>query len=154
MSDKMRGALFNILGDIEGLHVLDAFAGTGALSFEAVNRGASTSLAIEQDKTAQRTLLANSKALGLGQSVKLISASVSAWLQTSKGNDFDLILCDPPYHDLQNSLIIRLADRVGVQGVLVLSWPEGAELPDLPDCELLDHRNYGDGSLAFYRKIK
>ena len=46
MSDKARGALFNMLGDIEGMHVLDPFAGTGALSFEAISRGAASALAI------------------------------------------------------------------------------------------------------------
>ena len=47
MSEKTRGALFNTLGDIEGLSVLDGFAGSGALVFEAISRGAVSALAIE-----------------------------------------------------------------------------------------------------------
>jgi 16S rRNA (guanine966-N2)-methyltransferase len=59
MSDKMRGALFNALGDIDGLSVLDAFAGSGALAFEAVSRGAGHAVAIDVDKSAQRAIAEN-----------------------------------------------------------------------------------------------
>jgi 16S rRNA (guanine966-N2)-methyltransferase len=52
MSEKVRGALFNALGDIEGLTFLDAFAGSGALSFEAASRGAKSVIAIDKDGPA------------------------------------------------------------------------------------------------------
>ncbi len=153
MSDKARGALFNILGDIEGLTVLDAFAGSGALSFEAVSRGAASAVAIEQDRPAQKVIAANIKALGLGGQVRLISASTGAWLQTSPdGEQFDIVLCDPPYSDLQENLVKRLAARVLPDGLMVLSWPDGVDVPGIPGCELLDRRGYGDATLAFYRK--
>jgi 16S rRNA (guanine966-N2)-methyltransferase len=54
MSERMRGSLFNILGDIKGKTILDAFAGSGALSFEAVSRGAVHALTLEKDKIAQK----------------------------------------------------------------------------------------------------
>jgi len=72
MSDKARGALFNILGDISGMSVLDPFAGTGAISFEAVSRGAAGAVAIELDKQAQKVITANIASLGLIHEVKLI----------------------------------------------------------------------------------
>ncbi len=53
MSDKIRGALFNVLGDLEGLDVLDAFGGSGALSFEAASRGADKIVTIERDGAAE-----------------------------------------------------------------------------------------------------
>lgn len=153
MSDKMRGALFNMLGDLDGQTVLDAFAGTGALSFEAVSRGAASSLAIEQDKAAQKTIAKNIASLGVDDAVRLIKASANAWLQTNTAQKFDLVLCDPPYKDLQPNLLARLADHVKPDGLLVLSWPNGTDLPAFPSFTLLDQRTYGDGSLAFYRKI-
>src|SRR4051812_43097697 len=75
MSDKMRGALFNTLGDIGGLTILDAFAGSGALSFEAVSRGARHATAIDSDRSAQQTITENIRSLSLNKHVKLIKAS-------------------------------------------------------------------------------
>ena len=153
MSDKMRGALFNILGDIEGLRILDAFSGTGALSFEAISRGAASSVAIDSDKSAQRTIAENCKQLGLARSVKLIKASVNAWLDTNSSQQFNIVLADPPYHDLQENVIRRLAGAVETGGILVLSWPGAEEDPTLPGLERIDQRSYGDAQLVFYRKI-
>lgn len=154
MSDKMRGALFNILGDIDGLTVLDAFSGSGALAFEAVSRGADSAVMVEQDKAAQRIITQNIESLGIEQSAKLVRAAVGAWLLSSEGQSFDLVLCDPPYSDPQLGLITQLATRVNIQGLLVLSLQASQDPPELPDCELLERRTYGDGSLAFYRKIQ
>jgi 16S rRNA (guanine966-N2)-methyltransferase len=151
MSDKVRGALFTMLGDLGGLTVLDAFAGSGALSFEAVSRGAYRVVAIDSDREAQKTIARNSKALGVGDQVKLISATANAWLQTSD-QQFDIVLCDPPYDDTQPNLLRRLAGRVTEGGLLVLSWPGSEPFPELPDLELIRHRGYGDAQLAFYRQ--
>src|SRR3954465_12488188 len=74
MSDKVRGALFNVLGDIEGLTFLDAFAGSGALAFEAASRGAKAVTAIDRDSSAHKILEQNAKELGL-KSVKIIKAN-------------------------------------------------------------------------------
>jgi 16S rRNA (guanine966-N2)-methyltransferase len=57
MSDKVRGAVFGVLGDIKGLSVLDAFAGSGALSIEAVSRGAKYAVAIDVDKRAHAVMI-------------------------------------------------------------------------------------------------
>src|SRR6476469_3678245 len=94
MSDKMRGALFNILGDVDGLTVLDAFVGTGALSYEAISRGASHVTVTDSDRQAQLTIESNIKSLGLDKQVSLVKASVSAWSQTNPDAMFDLVLCD------------------------------------------------------------
>ncbi|HET8669207.1 MAG TPA: RsmD family RNA methyltransferase [Candidatus Saccharimonadales bacterium] len=153
MSDKARGGLFNILGDVEGLTFLDAFAGSGALSFEAVSRGATIAVAIDNDRFAQKVIANNIHALGLRGKVKLISASANAWLQTSSPDDmFDIVLCDPPYSDLQTSLIARLAERVKTRGLLVLSWPAGTERPLFEGLQQIEMRGYGDATLIFYRK--
>ena len=154
MSDKARGALFNILGDIGGMSVLDPFAGTGALSFEAVSRGASSALAIESDRPAQKVIEQNLHELGLDDEVKLVKASSNAWLTTNYDETFDLVLCDPPHDDLQPNLLTRLAQRVEPGGLLVLSWPSSQEVPDFNRFEKLEQRNYGDMQLAFYRRLQ
>jgi 16S rRNA (guanine966-N2)-methyltransferase len=150
MSDKARGALFNVLGDIEGLTVLDAFAGSGALSFEAVSRGAAPAIAIDNDRAAQWVIAKNIHELRLSRQVKLIKASANAWLETNPDATFDIILCDPPYSDLQHNLLQRLAERLTPEGVFVLSWPGDQEPLDLDGLKQLERKNYGDITLAFY----
>lgn len=152
MSDKARGALFNMLGDIEGLSVLDAFAGSGALSFEAVSRGAARATTIESDTTAQRTIGRNIVALGVEHSVRLIAATANGWHHTAGTELFDIVLCDPPYDDLQPHLIARLTEHVAPGGLLVLSWPGGAAPPDFSGFEHIVRRGYGDMQLVFYRR--
>lgn len=153
MSDKIRGALFNALGDITGLCVLDAFAGTGALSFEAISRGASQAVVIDIDKNAQRTLSENVKTLGLQSQVQVIKASASAWLSTTD-ESFDLVFCDPPYDDLQINTLQKLAEQVKTGGILVLSLPPGHELAFGSEFEHLQTKQYGDATLVFYRRIQ
>lgn len=153
MSDKARGALFNILGDIDGMHVLDPFAGTGALSFEAISRGAARSVAVETDRPAQQVIEQNIKALGLEEEVKLVKASANAWLTTNHDDVFDLVLCDPPHDDLQPNLLVRLAQRVGPDGLLVLSWPGSQDAPEFNKLGKVEQRSYGDMQLVFYRRI-
>lgn len=148
----MRGALFTMLGDLSDLRVLDAFAGSGALSFEAVSRGAASVLAIDSDRQAQQAVSKNIEALGLQRFVKLVKANASAWLTTSKDGHFDIVLCDPPYDDLQLGLLSRLAEVVKPGGLLVLSWPGNQDLPGLPELTLIEQRSYGDGQLGFYRR--
>ncbi len=153
MSDKARGALFNILGDIEGMTVLDPFAGTGALSFEAVSRGAASALAIDSDRSAQKTIEQNIRTLGVGEQVRLVKASANAWLTTNYDETFDLILCDPPYEDLQPNLLTRLAQRVVPDGLLVLSLPSSHPVLSFHGYSLAEEREYGDMKLVFYRKM-
>ncbi len=151
MGDKIRGALFNILGDIEGLSILDAFAGSGALSFEAVSRGAATAIAIECDRLAQATIARNITTLGLADKVKLIKATANAWLETSN-QTFDIVLLDPPYNDRQEALIARLAARVSAEGTVVISWPGDVEAPEIAGFGCIVKRSYGDAQLLFYQR--
>jgi len=152
MSDKARGALFNALGDIEGLSVLDAFAGSGALAFEALSRGAAAAMLVERDKSAQRAIAENIAALTVNNRAKLIRASANAWLSTSD-NSFDLVLLDPPYDDLKTTLLIELADCVKTGGVVVVSLPPTETVPLGPAYQHLATNAYGDATLVFYRRI-
>jgi 16S rRNA (guanine966-N2)-methyltransferase len=151
MSEKMCGALFNILGDITDLTVLDAFAGTGALSFEAVSRGAAHAVAIESDRTASQTISRNIEKLGLGDNIQLVQVSNTQWMQTNSGALFDLVFCDPPYDDLQPETITKLALHAVAGGILVVSWPGASKSLMLPGLEQIEQRAYGDAQLIFYR---
>jgi 16S rRNA (guanine966-N2)-methyltransferase len=152
MSDKARGALFNVLGDISGMRVLDAFAGTGALSFEAVSRGVASAVAVESDKVAQRTIAENINLLNVEGQVTLIRAYVASWLYRNAMLTFDLVLCDPPYNDPQFATLDKIAKRVAPGGILVLSWPSKEEIPVFARLEQIEQKAYGDMQLVFYRR--
>lgn len=152
MSDKARGGLFNVLGDITGLSVLDAFAGSGALAFEAASRGAAEVVAVDSSRAAQQAMAQNITSLGLDDRVKLVKAPAGAWFSTTS-QMFDLVFCDPPYDDPQDSLVERLGQRVKPAGLLVLSWPGNQGVPAFDDFEDIERKSYGDAQLVFYRRI-
>jgi 16S rRNA (guanine966-N2)-methyltransferase len=155
MSEKIRGALFNTLGDIEDLTVLDAFAGSGALSFEAASRGATKIVAIEKDGAAHSVIEKNLKDLNLQSAVKVIRANAGGWSLHNLERKFDIVLMDPPYKDLQYSLLEKLINRhVNKNGLAVLSLPGQIEIPAFDNVTVISNKNYGDAQLVFYRKIK
>lgn len=153
MSDKVRGALFNSLGDINGLTVLDAFAGSGALSFEAISRGAESAVAIDVDKRAHMIITKNIAALGLGDKVKAIKAFTNSWSTRHQAQKFDIILADPPYDELPFRDLKILPRHLADNGIIVLSWPGKDEPYYLPGFVESDIKNYGDAQLIFYKKV-
>lgn len=154
MSDKMRGALFNSLGDITGLTVLDAFAGSGALSFEAISRGANSALAIELDKQAFQTVAQNIQQLALDKKMQVLRKNVRGWSRNHQQLTFDLVLADPPYDDIRPDILQSLVAHVQTGGLMVVSWP-GKEPPrDFDGLDRLDAKSHGDAQLVFYRRIQ
>ncbi len=151
MADRVRGALFNTLGDIEGLTLLDAFAGSGALSFEAISRGASSALMIEIDKPAQRAIGNSVVALGLQEQMKLIQANCSGWSDKNPDMKFDLVIAAPPYDDLQLPIVNKLSRHVAHEGLFIVDWPGKMAAPEFEGYEIVEQKNYGDAQLIFYR---
>jgi 16S rRNA (guanine966-N2)-methyltransferase len=151
MSERIRSSLFNILGDMSGKTVLDAFAGTGAIGFEALSRGADSVTFIERDRVAQKVLLENIASLRLKNKAKLIQAGVAGWDETSPDATFDLIFADPPYHDMQLSTVSRLFAHLKTNGLMVLSHPGRESAPTVHGVVVVDKRSYGDAALAFYQ---
>jgi 16S rRNA (guanine966-N2)-methyltransferase len=152
MSERVRGALFNSLGDIADYQILDAFAGCGALSFEAVSRGARYATAIERDRKAQKIITKNIESLGVEDKVKLIRASASAWSSTNEDRLFDVIFCDPPYDNMQLSTVSGLTKHLKPNGLMVLSYPGRESTPTVNGVVVVDAKLYGDAALAIYRK--
>ena len=99
MSERMRGALFNALGELSGKTVLDAFAGSGAVGFEAISRGSKQVTFIEKDRTVINILKENISDLAVEQKTHVIQANVFGWVDTSQ-EQFDVVLIDPPYDSM------------------------------------------------------
>lgn len=151
MSERMRGALFNILGEVEGKTVLDPFAGSGAVGLEALSRGAKHVTFLERDKRAQAAVAKNIIALEVGGSAKLVKANCRMWSENNADATFDLIIADPPYHDVQLSTINLLTRHLKPNGLMVLSYPGRGSAPTVNGVVVVDNRYYGDAALAFYQ---
>jgi len=151
MGDRIRMSLFNIIGDITGYDVLDAFAGTGSLGLESLSRGAARATFIERDRIAQKVLQKNIQSLELDERSHIINASVAAWSSTTHDEQFDLIFADPPYRDLQLSTVAKLVAYLKPNGLMILSHPGRESAPTVNGVVVVDKRSYGDAALAFYR---
>jgi 16S rRNA (guanine(966)-N(2))-methyltransferase RsmD len=103
-TDRVRETLFNWLGqNLDGLRCLDAFAGAGALGFEAVSRGASAVTLVERDKTAFANLrinLSNLQSFPVDASVELVHGDGIGFLKRQVNASWDLVFLDPPFDDL------------------------------------------------------
>ncbi len=152
MSDKIRGALFNMLGDVEGLSFLDAFAGSGAIGFEAVSRGAKNAQLVELDKAAYVTIKSNIEKLRLESQVGVVRSNIKGWSNRHTSSLYDVVVCDPPYDAVLETLIILIARHVNARGVLVISWPSDDRIPRVPDMDVTRHKTYGNATLVFYQK--
>lgn len=154
MSEKARGSLFNALGDISGLSVLDAYAGSGALSYEAISRGAKQVLSIDIDVDAVKTIAKNVAALGLEDSITVRRKNISGWSRNNQDKKFNIVLADPPYTDIRPDVIHRLSVHVARDGIFVLSWPGSEEIREINGFKIVSVKSLGDIKLAFYRHIE
>jgi 16S rRNA (guanine966-N2)-methyltransferase len=154
MSDKVRGALFNVLGDLEGLNILDAFGGSGALSFEAISRGAEKAVIIERDGAAFSVIEKNIEELKVGKQVHATRANAAGWsARNVEKEKYDVLILDPPYDELQLNLLQKLVRRhLNPAGLAVLSYPGGEAAPKFDTVEKISTKKYGDIQLVFYRK--
>jgi 16S rRNA (guanine966-N2)-methyltransferase len=147
-SDRVREALFSMLGSVEGERVLDLFAGSGALAIEALSRGAASATLIERDARAVGVIRANLEALGLGsEEAKVVHATAEAALRDASrsGDTYDLVLLDPPYRDatawgreLARALPAVLAPNARVVAESDRRAPLELDLP------VIRERRYGD----------
>lgn len=97
-TDRVREAWMSALGGtLEGLRVVDLFAGSGALGLEALSRGAEHVVFVERSRSSLRTLEANVALLGAGPEVTVVADDVFHWLDRVEAGSFDLGLADPPY---------------------------------------------------------
>ncbi len=151
MSERMRGALFNSLGDLSGKVVLDAFAGSGAVGLEAASRGAKAVTCIEQDRVVMQTLLKNIETLRAGSTVHAVQANVFGWVDRSD-DIFDIVIADPPYERVDvHKVVEKLKKHVNTSGFMILSHSGRAEPPGVDGVVVVETRSYADGTLTVYQ---
>jgi 16S rRNA (guanine966-N2)-methyltransferase len=150
MSDKVRAALFNILGDVRELRVLDIYAGSGAVGLEAVSRGAAEVVLVEGSRSVAVHINKTIKDLGVA-SAQTIIEKAEVWVKRADG-EFDLIVADPPYEKIEAATLDAIAAHLDQEGTFVVSHSSRIAPPALESVSLVDSRTYGDSALSFYKK--
>jgi 16S rRNA (guanine966-N2)-methyltransferase len=147
-ADRVREALFSMLGDVAGASVLDLYAGSGALGIEALSRGADSAVFVERDAQAVAAIERNLAAVGVEATV--VRQDVVRFLARADGA-FDLVFCDPPY-DSASRLAGQLADRLPAltaEDARIVTESDKRNPLVLP-FPLLVERAYGDTRIAIH----
>ncbi|MDX1480993.1 MAG: 16S rRNA (guanine(966)-N(2))-methyltransferase RsmD [Woeseiaceae bacterium] len=134
--ERLRETLFNWLAPrIEGARCLDLFAGSGALGFEALSRGAASAVLVDADAIVVRRLRENAKRLS-ADGVEIVRADARQWLESQHADPFDIVFLDPPYADDSIGELCRLMARSDllVPGARVyFEQPRSRKGPELPE---------------------
>ena len=159
-SDRVRQALFNVLEhgapglDLDGVRVLDLFAGSGALGLEALSRGARFCLFVEESAEARGAIRRNVEALGLTGATKIWRRDATKLGPVGRIEPFDLVLCDPPYGTGQGQRALAAAVEGGwiaPDAVVVLEERAGFVIDWPARLQEIDRRRYGDTEIAIAR---
>ena len=155
-SDRVREAIFSSLShriDFDGVRVLDLYAGSGALGFEALSRGASRLIAVDSDRSAMVALKANqrtiSSALPRDLDISLRQQSVSSFIDHNSAlGEIDLVFIDPPYalpNTELESLLVSLSASLGPDALIVVERSAKDPAPQWPDgVTSVAEKTYGD----------
>ena len=156
-TDRVRESLFGILAQVvEGAEVLDLYAGSGALSLEALSRGAVHAQLVEQNRGAVRTIEHNAGKLRFEDRLSIAMRDVVDFLRGDQ-RSYDLIFADPPYADgLRHAAgdLQKLRDwemRLKPEGYLILEQEAHGEDLELRGLKVSERRRYGKSRLSFYQ---
>lgn len=152
VAQKVRQAIFNVLGDdLAGLTVLDIFAGSGALGFEALSRGAGPITFVEKSAVASGLIRENARELQVESDIEVAARPAEQFLQAG-GKSFDLIFLDPPYDLMTPELIQQTAQRLAQDGTLVVSCGAKFALPEtVGGHHLVRQKFYGETQIGYYK---
>jgi 16S rRNA (guanine966-N2)-methyltransferase len=149
--DRVREAAFNLIGPVDGMAVLDLFAGSGAMGLEALSRGARAVTFVESDREAVRAIDRNLKKLRFEARVLPDDVGRRLGVEAGAGRRYDLVLVDPPYRLLSGflpMLATQLPNVVASEGLVVLE-SDAREEPGLP-LPLRTSRRYGSARITVY----
>ena len=158
--DKVREAIFNILGDVSGKKVLELFAGSGAFGIEALSRGAAGVTFVDNNFKCARTIRENLEELGVNNSDYNIirTNALSAMPKLAKNDSkFDIIFLDPPYYqELAKKCLINMdaCDILSPIGIVLIEhFKKDIISADFKTLSFDQARRYGDVTISIYRKI-
>lgn len=157
-SEKVREAVFNILGNImgslEGAHVLDLFAGSGALGIEALSRDAAHTTFVDAGKPALASVRGNLRELGLEDRALVVAGdAVAHAARLVPASPWRLVFVDPPYRsDLATRAVLAIsAEKLAAGAVIVIEHDRHNAPPEaLGSLLRTDQRRYGDTLVSFF----
>ncbi|MGI6119576.1 MAG: 16S rRNA (guanine(966)-N(2))-methyltransferase RsmD [Desulfosporosinus sp.] len=157
-SDKVKGAIFNILGDkVLDARVLDLFAGTGNLALEAISRGSHDAVLVEKSRVAHRVIRKNIEQMGVSHKVELLLMDAFKYLRRFPDEVFDLVFLDPPYYEglvLKVILILKAHSYLAPDGVIVAETAKDEQLDgDLYPFEIRKIKDYGDTKVWYLQRM-
>ncbi len=152
-SSRAREALFDILGPrIAGARVLDLYAGSGAVGFEAVSRGAARAVLVEADAGALRRAQAS---FGADDEIVVVASDAAGAVADlgKRGERFDVVFADPPYRSGGRAIgeLAGIATLLSPAGVLVVQTDSNEKPPSLEGFALVSSRGYGRNVFHFLR---
>ncbi len=157
-ADRVREAIFNILGTfVEGVSVLDLYAGFGAFGLEALSRGAQHVHFVEKDRKVSEIIKTNLEALHFeNANVLCLDAFRALDFLMRKNIQFNLVFADPPYRLYEKAWINELWEKIDKvllkEGLLVIEHPSGWVSPTKwGSLEKQDSRKYGQTEISFYK---
>jgi 16S rRNA (guanine966-N2)-methyltransferase len=162
-SDRVREAVFNILANgahplsFDGIHVLDLFAGTGALGLEALSRGAATCLFVDDRADARGIIRENVEAFGLTGVTKIFRRDATTLGDAGKYGPMSLAFLDPPYGQGLAETALAAASLGGWladNATIVIEERKGTPLSLPPTCIAYDQRSWGDTEVTFARYMR
>ena len=149
--DRVREAVYNLVGPVDGADVLDLFAGSGAMGLEALSRGAASVTFVEQDRQAAEAIARNLAKLRLTGTVLREDAVRRLAADAAAGRRYDLVLIDPPYRMLESllpTLALYVPAVVAPDGLVVVESDEREE-PELP-LPKRTSRRYGSARVTVF----
>jgi 16S rRNA (guanine966-N2)-methyltransferase len=162
-SDRVRESVFNILTHgldgppLEGSQVIDLFAGTGALGLEAVSRGASYALFVEDNADARGLIRRNIEAMGLQGVTRIFRRDATSLGPANSRDQYAYAFLDPPYGKKLGEAGLASLSAGGwlaPGAIVILEERAGIEVTLPPEFEALEHRTYGDTTVHFARLIQ
>ena len=155
MTDRMKEAVFSSLGDVEGLRVLDLYAGSGALGLEGLSRGATHAIFVEKERDAILKLEQNIDATKLGDRAEVVWADVISTLERGADERVDLVFVDPPYNNSPTSVLeameaIVMNGWLSDNGRVVLHRPARERPMEPLGLKVQWSRDYGQSNVSVF----
>jgi 16S rRNA (guanine966-N2)-methyltransferase len=151
--DKVKGAIFNMLGEaVLGVNILDLFSGTGSLGIEALSRGAGCVTFVEQDTRNVKIIVENLETIGFSGDV--VKGDVYKMPEKVCEKKYDLVLADPPYDkDLAKNLLLQL-DKYNIitnSSLVLIEHSKREAITESSWWRKIKERRYGDTVVSIYK---